>query len=92
MGLVVAGDVAEEFAGGGVEDADVEVVDEEDDGGAGVAAADADVVQATGVAQGDDTGGVDVVVANAVVGSGLGEQVVDEGVRRSSALWGRRWS
>ena len=55
MGLVVAGgvegEVAEEFAGGGVEDADVEVVDEEDDGGAGVGAADADVVQATGVAQ-----------------------------------------
>ncbi len=39
-GLVVAvgvdGEFAEEFAGGGVHDADVEVVDEQDDVGSGV--------------------------------------------------------
>jgi hypothetical protein len=39
-GLVVAGGVdgefAEEFAGGGVDDADVEVVDQLQDGGSGV--------------------------------------------------------
>ena len=89
-GLVAAGgvegEVAEEFAGGGVDDADVEVVDEEDDGGAGVGAADADVVHASGAAEGDGAGLVDAVVADAVVGagagaggSGLGEQVVDDG-------------
>ena len=48
--LVVAGGVdgefAEEFAGGGVDDADVEVVDEQDDVGSGVGSADADVVEA----------------------------------------------
>ena len=47
-GLVVAGGVegelAEEFASGGVDDADVKVGDEQDDGGAVVAFADADVV------------------------------------------------
>lgn len=31
----VDGEFAEEFAGGGVDDADVEVVDEQDDGGSG---------------------------------------------------------
>jgi hypothetical protein len=47
-GLVVAGgvegEVAEHFAGGGVDDPDVEVGDEEDDGGSGVGSAQADVV------------------------------------------------
>ena len=46
-GLVVAagvdGEVAEEFAGGGVDDADVEVLDEQDDVGSGVGSSDADV-------------------------------------------------
>jgi hypothetical protein len=42
--------VAEEFAGGGVDDADVEVVDEQQDGFVGVSAADADVVEAAGAA------------------------------------------
>ena len=84
LGLVAAGGVegeaAEELAGGGVDDADVEVVDEEDDGLAGVGAADADVVHAAGAAEGDGAGLVDAVVADAVVGvvaggfgPGLGE-------------------
>ena len=55
-GLVVAGgvegEVAEQFAGGGVDDADVEVVDEHDDVGPGVGPADADVVEFAGVAEG----------------------------------------
>jgi hypothetical protein len=34
--------VAEEFAGGGVDDADVEVVDQDQDAGSGVGSADAD--------------------------------------------------
>jgi hypothetical protein len=76
VALVVAGgvegEVAEEFAGGGVDDADVEVVDEEDDGGLGVGSADADVVEAAVVAEGDGAGLVDAVVADAVVGSGFG--------------------
>jgi len=46
-GLVVLGQVddqfAEEFAGGGVDDPDVEVVDEHDDVGSGVGSSDADV-------------------------------------------------
>ena len=48
-GLVVAGGVegqfAEEFAGGGVDDADVQVLDEQQDVGPGVGPADADVVE-----------------------------------------------
>src|SRR5438128_6804844 len=71
-GLVVAswvdGEVAEEFSGGGVNDADVEVVDEQDDVGSGVGSADADVAEPTGDAQGDAAGFVDLVVADAVVG------------------------
>jgi hypothetical protein len=66
--LVVEGEVAEEFTSCGVDDADVEVVDEGHDGGAGVGAADADVVEAAGSAEGDGAGGVDAVVADAVVG------------------------
>src|SRR3954451_5364065 len=70
-GLVVAGgiegEVAEGLAGGGVDDADVEAGDEQEDGGSGLGHADADVVEAAGVAEGDFAGGVDVVVANAVV-------------------------
>ena len=89
-GLVAAGGVegelSEEFAGGGVDDADVEVVDEQDHSSAGVGAADADVVEAAGAAQGDGAGLVDAVVAESVVGAGagaggagLGQQSVDDG-------------
>ena len=64
--MVVAGGVdgqlAQEFAGDGVDDADVEIVNEQQDVGSGVgsgvvgvaASADADVVEAAGQAQGDD--------------------------------------
>ena len=45
---------AEEFAGGGVDDADVQVLDEEQDAGSGVGPADADVVEASVVAEGDE--------------------------------------
>ena len=37
--------LAKEFAGGGVHDPDLEVLDEQDDAGSGVGSADADVVQ-----------------------------------------------
>ena len=71
-GLVVAvgveDELAEQLAGGGVDDADVQVLDEEQDAGAGVGAADADVVKLAAVAQGDDAAAVDTVGADAVVG------------------------
>ena len=68
----VEGEFAEEFSGGGVDDADVEVGDEHDDVGSGVGSADADVVESCVVAQCDDAGVVDAVVADAVVGVGVG--------------------
>ncbi len=71
MGLVVAGGVedelADEFAGVLGDDADVEVADEHEYGGAAVAVADADVVQAAGVAQGEFAVAVDAVFADAEV-------------------------
>ena len=49
-GLVVASGVddqlAQQLAGGRVDDADVEVLDEQQDGGSGVGSADTDVVEA----------------------------------------------
>src|SRR5215470_11999037 len=73
-GLVVAagveGQVAEQFAGGGADDADVEVLNQQQDVGLGVSSADADVVEAAAVAQGDGTGGIDLVGADPVVGVG----------------------
>jgi hypothetical protein len=38
--------LAQEFAGGGVDDADVQVLDQEQDAGSGVGAAGSDVVEA----------------------------------------------
>jgi isopentenyldiphosphate isomerase len=59
-GLVVVagvdGQLVEEFAGGGVDDADVEVVDLRDHVGSGVGSSDAYVVQPSGQAEGDDAG------------------------------------
>jgi hypothetical protein len=59
-GLVVAagveGELAEQFAGGGVDDADVEVLDEDQDVGSGVGSPDADVVEPPGVAEGERFG------------------------------------
>ena len=77
--MVVPGGVedefAEEFAGGGVDDSDVEVLDEDQDAGSVVDAADADVVQAAVDAQGDRAGLVNAVGADAVVGVGAGAGV-----------------
>src|SRR5215510_1429637 len=64
----VEGEVAEEFAGGGVDDADVAVGGEQGDAGSGVGSADADVVESAVVAQGDVAGLVDDVVADPPVG------------------------
>lgn len=70
--MVVAGGVefefAEEFAGCGVDDADVEVFDEQDNAGSGVGSSYSDVVKFPGVAQGDGSCFVDDVAADAVVG------------------------
>jgi hypothetical protein len=102
--LVVAagvdGQLPEQFAGGGVDDADVEVVDEHEHVGSGVGSSDAEVVQPAGHAQGDHAAVVDAVVADTGVGvvvaaggrEGLGEGAVGgSGVAR----WGRarcgRW-
>ena len=63
VGAWVEGEVSEEFSGGGVDNADVEVVDEHQDGCVGVGSADADVVESTVVAEGDAAGFVDAVVA-----------------------------
>src|SRR3712207_1441382 len=64
-GLVAAGgvedQVAEEFSGGGVDDADVEVLDEGENAGSGVGSADAEGVEPAAVAQGDLPGLVDAV-------------------------------
>jgi hypothetical protein len=65
----VEGELAEEFAGGAADDADVQVVDEYGDGCAGEAAAESDVVEAAVVAERDAAGGVDAVVADSAVGS-----------------------
>jgi len=74
-GLVVAvrveGELAEKLAGGGVDDPDVQVLDEQQDVGSCVGSADADVVELAGVAEGDGAGGADDVVADAVVGVGV---------------------
>ena len=72
--LVVAGWVdgkfADELTGGGVDDPDVQVLDEHQDGGPGVLVAGADVVEAAVDAQGELAGGVCAVGADAVVGVG----------------------
>jgi hypothetical protein len=71
-GLVVAagvdGQFAEQLPSGGVDDADVEVVDEHEHVGLGVGSSDAEVVEAAGHAQGDHAAVVDAVVAEAGVG------------------------
>jgi len=48
----VEDEVAQELAGGGVDDADLEILDEQDDVGSGVGSAEADVVESACVAQG----------------------------------------
>jgi hypothetical protein len=104
-GLVVLGGVedqlAEQLPGGGVDHADVQVLDEQDDVGSGMGSADAEVVQPAGDAQGDAAAVVDAVVPDPVVGVGvaaggglgLGEGGVDgRGVARCGRdRCGRRW-
>jgi hypothetical protein len=68
-GLVVEGEFAEELAGRLADDADVQVLDEDQDLRPGVLAADADVVELAGVAAGDGADGPDLVGADAVVGA-----------------------
>ena len=72
LGLVavggVEGEVAQDFAGGGVADGDVEAVDEGFDGFPVVGAADADGVEGAAVAQGD-LAVVDLVGPHPGVGS-----------------------
>jgi hypothetical protein len=60
----VEDEFSDEFAGGGVDDADVEVGDEDDDAGCGVGSADADGVELAAVPQGDLAGLVDPVTAD----------------------------
>jgi len=62
----VKGEVADEFSGGRINDADVEVVDEHDDVGSGVGSPYADVVEGACVAQGDGSGVPDDVVSDPV--------------------------
>lgn len=64
----VQDEVPQELAGSGLDDPDVEVVDEQDHGGSGVGSPDADVVEPTLDAQGDAAGVVDPVPAYPVVG------------------------
>jgi hypothetical protein len=64
----VEGEVAELGAVEG-EDSDLEASDEHDDAPAGVGAADADVVEAAVVAEGELAAGVDAVVVDAVAGA-----------------------
>jgi len=52
-----------------VDDADVEVVGEDDHGGSGVGSADADVVKSSVDAQGDAAGVIDAVASDSFVGS-----------------------
>ena len=67
----VDGEFAEQFAGDGVDDAYVEVLDEQDYVGSGVGSADSDVAELAGHAQGDAAGLVDDVVPDPVVGLGV---------------------
>jgi hypothetical protein len=66
--LRVDGQRADEFAGGGVDDADVEVVDEEQDVGSGMRSPDADVVELAIEPHRDLAGGIDAVASDAGVG------------------------
>ena len=93
----VEGETAEDLAGGGVDDADVEVGDEHDDAGFGVGSADGDVVQLPVESEGHVAAVGDAVVADpvvgvvaAVAGNGLGPGGVGDGggaACREGAVW-----
>ena len=72
MGLVVPAGIqdqlAQQFAGDRVDDADIEVLDEQQDVGSGMGSPDAHVMQPTGMTQGDHASGIDAVVADAGMG------------------------
>ena len=74
MGLVILLGVqdqgSDEFAGPGVDDVDVQVLDEHQHGGSGEGSPDADVVQFAVVAQREFAVAIDDVGADAVVGAG----------------------
>ncbi len=78
----VEGEGAEDFAGGCVDDADVEVFDEADNAGPGVGSADSDLEHVAVVPQCDFAAGVDAVVADTPVRivatdrAGFGSRVV----------------
>ena len=81
----VDGDCADDFAGGGVDDADVEAVDEDDDAGSVEGSAETDVVHFAVDAQADASG-VDAVAADSGfwftvvrVGAGFGSAGVGDG-------------
>jgi hypothetical protein len=59
----VEGQFFDDLAGGGVDDADVEAVDQHQDAGSGVGAADADAVEPARVAEGQFAVAVDDEVA-----------------------------
>ena len=59
--MVALGGVEGELAGVGVDDADVQVLDQEQDACSGVGAADADVVELPLMPEGDEAGVVDPV-------------------------------
>jgi hypothetical protein len=93
----IEGQGSDELAGVAVNDPDVEVGDEGQDAGSGVGAAEADVVEAAVVTDGDDAAVVDAVVVDAVVrggsqpaGPAAGRAAnAAAGVRRPSARCGR---
>jgi hypothetical protein len=59
--------LSEDLAGGGVEDGDIQVLDEESDVGSGVGSSDSDVVESSVVTPGDGADAVDLVGADPVV-------------------------
>ena len=91
----VQDEVAEEFAGALGDDADVQVLDEEEDVGSGVGSADADVVEAAVVADRDGAGVVDAVAADPLMArcDAGGGGFRAGGVGRRRGVCGRaRWS
>lgn len=93
----VQGEFADELAGVAVQDADVAVVDQDDDVGAAPSFTESDVVQAAVVADGDNAAGVDAVVTYSVMrrnlvcgGKGFGPG--SEGLQRCSSADGAVWA